>query len=78
MTNAQKAALAVYFDAGRDYGKQMLACLSIKWHAKVAGALEVQGLLERHAAPREGMFSITPLGRYYAIENAQKEGQADG
>ena len=74
MTEAQKAALAVYFDAGSDYGKQMMACLSIKWHSKVAGALEKRGMLKRHEAPREGMFSITPLGRYYAIENSQQEG----
>ena len=72
MTDAQKAALAIYFDAGRDFGKQMLACISIKWHSQVAGALEARGLLERHAAPYEGMFSITSLGRYYAIENKQK------
>tara|TARA_R110002051_G_scaffold325869_1_gene432691 strand:+ start:32922 stop:33161 length:240 start_codon:yes stop_codon:yes gene_type:complete len=77
MTDAQKAALSVYFDAGRDCGKQMLACLSIKWHVKVSAALERRGLLERYPPPHNGMFKITQLGRFYAIENKLKGGQTD-
>lgn len=70
MTAAQQAALAVYFDAGHDYGKQMMACISIRWHRQIAAALESKKMLERHDPPYSGMFRITPLGRFYAISNS--------
>jgi hypothetical protein len=72
MSDAQKSALEVYHQAGRDFGKQMLACLAIKWHVKVAGALEKRGYLKRYPTPYNGMFEITPLGRCHAIIEAKR------